>query len=289
MKKILTINQFFNINENNSENNSDNYFKNEDLLKSILFKSQEFANGNVLDAFSDIMYDYWQKPEFKNKNYSEMSNFIKNQFGQIPFFCIYFNSYNGQVCNGGHCQYFGNGYASSNSSGAFAEYRDIDKHDELVELFVDLGLDKIPSGKAAYNIMSQFELEKDAMKNCDECGGDGKIECYNCKGDGNVECPECKGEGEDDEGETCSECNGNGHIECSDCTDGTDICNNCDGKGEVEDDGNPAFWENLNNRWYKINDNFEKELNEYLKTLTIGNEKIEDLVKLADSSKKYNV
>jgi hypothetical protein len=97
---------------------------------------------------------------------------------------------------------------------------------------------------------------------CDNCGGDGRVDCYECDGDGKVECGECysrsarrstgkvecgecSGDGEVDcpdcggtgqiDGEDCSECSGKGKISCSDCDgDGEVDCSECDGDGDRE-------------------------------------------------------
>jgi len=86
---------------------------------------------------------------------------------------------------------------------------------------------------------------------CDNCGGDGRVDCYECDGDGKIECgecysrsarrstglvdcDECSGGGEVD----CSDCNGTGQIDGEDCSDcsgkGIISCSDCDGKGEID-------------------------------------------------------
>lgn len=86
---------------------------------------------------------------------------------------------------------------------------------------------------------------------CDNCGGDGRVDCYECSGDGNVHCEECYSRSQrrstgkvkcdncDGEGEfNCSNCDGKGEkdgVECSDCSGSGKIqCDDCDGDGEVD-------------------------------------------------------
>ncbi len=73
---------------------------------------------------------------------------------------------------------------------------------------------------------------------CYNCDGDGQVydDCDECGGDGKVDCDECGGEGEID-GETCSDCEGRGKVLCDEC-DGkgekTVDCPECDGYGRID-------------------------------------------------------
>ena len=296
MKKILNINQYFN-KVNESKITPESYFtvRNESKFKDLLMKQRDFAEGDVLNGIIDVAYNYWQKPENKNLYYDNIVDYVGNEYGFLPLFCLLFGSYNGQVCNGGHNQYFYNGYASSTSRGLYGKYEDIEKHEEFVLLFKDLDFDTIlPHGKIAYDIILSFELNlEDEIETCSECDGDGKIDCSECNGEGNKDCPECDGSGEVEENVECGNCDGKGYLECDECeSNGKINCDNCGGEGE-EETGEKVpeikYWETLDTRWYKINTDIEKELNDYLKTLTLNGEKITDLIELAKSTQNYNL
>lgn len=288
MKNLMHINEFLKM----YENNSSKLFSKETELKNYLLNNEDFANNEVVYAFSDMGYDKLRND--KDWRYDKIVDYM-SEFGLIPLFCTYFSSYNGQVCNGGHSQYFTNGYASSESRGAFGTYRDIDKHERFIYLFEELDLQQIlPSGKEALDIISSFEFDPDnkQLKTCPECSGNGDVECSSCEGNGYIDCPDCNGEGEIDD-ETCQTCNGNGNIECEECDGrGSHKCEECDGEGEVEDDyaeGDNETWSKLDSRWYDINDQFKDELEDYIKSLTLDGEKISDLIPLAKEIQKYQI
>jgi hypothetical protein len=48
---------------------------------------------------------------------------------------------------------------------------------------------------------------------CDNCGGNGRVDCYECDGDGKKTCRECDG----DETVECGNCDGRGTVDCYDC------------------------------------------------------------------------
>ena len=276
------------------ENSSSSLFKNEHELKEILIKDEDFAKGEVHQAINNIMYDKWEKNN--DWGYDNVVEWFSNKFGTLPEFCIYLGSYNGQVCDGGHHQYFDNGYASSESKGMWGSSKDTKKHDEFIHLFKELDLDKIEFGKEAYNIANRFELElDDEYETCSECGGSGDANCEDCNGYGTKECGSCGGSGEDseDEDEYCSECGGDGEILCDTCSgDGSNRCEECDGSGEYvseHDVPNTYLWEKLDSEWYKVNDSFMDSFDNYLKTLTLDGEKISDLVETSKETQNFNL
>lgn len=268
-------------------------FINQDKLKYLFLKNEDFANGDVHQAIIDLAHDEWHKN--KDWGYGDACNWLQKNFGNLALLAMYLGKYNYQVGNGGHSQYFYNGYASSDSKGFSSNYEDIDNHENFVELFKQLNLyNLLPSGKEAYDIISKFELDLiDEVEKCDYCGGNGEEECSNCSGDGNIECDVCDGQGEDEEGNRCDNCDGKGSIECGDCEGrGGYTCEECDGQGEVET-GNKIpetrAWNTLDDKWYKINDKLMEEFNDYLKNLTLDGEKMTDLIEFAKSSQTYNL
>lgn len=288
MKNIKHINEFLKIYEN-----VDNSFENEAKLKDLLMKNQDFAKGDVHQAIVDIAHDEWKNN--KDWNYEDVCNWLRTNFGELAELAMYFAKYNYQVGNGGHSQYFGNGYASSNTNGYGGNYTDIDIHERFVELFSKLDLNKtLESGPKVYDVISDFNLElEDELEECSECRGNGEVNCTYCDGTGQVDCEECHGGGEDNEGKECSACEGNGNMKCDECRgSGTERCGECNGEGQI-DTGNqiPNFgnWNRMDNRWYNISDKFMEEFNNYFKSLTLDGEKMEDLISLADKTQKYNL
>jgi len=269
------------------EHFSEYLFKNESKLKNLLMEDNDFIKGEICYAISNIGYTKWIA--HKDWNYNTMLNWITNEFGKISRFCVAFSTYNGQVCNGGHVQYHDNGYASTN----LKTKDNCENHDEMVDLFSELKLDKLPLGQKVYDVISKFEVElDDEIEACSICGGGGEAECCECQGNGIIECKKCGGSGEDSEGEKCAECE-DGNIECQNCKGtGESVCDQCGGNGEYktgEKIPDLNTWNRLDTEWYAINDDFMEKLNSYLGTLILDGEKISDLILLASEIKKYNL
>jgi len=75
-----------------------------------------------------------------------------------------------------------------------------------------------------------------AETTCSVCSSYGEVDCENCDNGSNV-CEDCGGEGEvEHEGEdvTCETCGGDGEIRCEDCGGSGQVeCPSCEGTGEV--------------------------------------------------------
>lgn len=263
---------------------SNKLIKNEETLKNLLLKDKDFANGEILQGIINIIHEHFWSEDM---SYDEIVHYIIRKFGYLIALSLLLSKYNYQVGNGGHLQYYDNGYASDDRKG-----ENIEIHDKFVELFKELKMDKIlPDGEKAYNIINSFELDlEDELEPCN-CN-DGYNDCYTCSGNGVIDCPECNGDGEIDD-EECNNCRGDGTIPCEDCGgDGTFPCEDCGGNGEYET-GNripdTAGWERLDSRWYLIDNNIINQFENYIKKQTLGDEKIEDLVDIANSTQLFNL
>jgi hypothetical protein len=82
---------------------------------------------SVLDAaFKD-----WQTNEII-KSYDNMLKNARYKFGELAEFLVLIGKFNYQVCNGGHSQYWSNGFASSDNNG-WGEHEDCELHNRLIE------------------------------------------------------------------------------------------------------------------------------------------------------------
>jgi len=143
-------------------------FENENELKNLLLKNKFFSEGDVFSGIIDVSYKHFT-PKIGYDNFLEI---IKTKFGLLPYFCILLGSYNGQVCNGGHMQYFDNGYASSKSRKKYdgSDYDNVNLHEKLLRLFKFLKIEQcVPKklGEKVYSIMKDFDFDCVAF------------ECYN--------------------------------------------------------------------------------------------------------------
>ncbi len=222
-------------------------------------ETDSYKEGDIHQAILDVSYEEWQKN--KDWDYLDMVNWALENGGEVCAAAILTGKYNQQIGNGGHYQYYDNNYASG-KGGAFSKHdsTDLEAHDQMMNFMTDLQWDQTEAGAQAFSIMKDFEealVDSDQLSTCEECGGAGEIDCPECEGEGQGEVDE---EGNDIEVE-CDECNGRGIIECPECY----------GRGEVEVEkgqvgqGTIEVFEHLDTMYYKIDDVWMKEINEFCK------------------------
>ena len=87
---------------------------------------------------------------------------------------------------------------------------------------------------------------------CEECDGDGKVNCDDCDGTEVIDCETCNGSGqkEDENGNEieCEDCYGRGTNDCLNCTNGSELCKECNGEGDIPcddcgGDGKKRCWD----------------------------------------------
>ena len=225
-----------------------------DLIKSHPAAQDSIKAGNYWQAILDVGYHYWQQAD--DWRYRNMIDNAEKELGKYGAFFILLGKYNQQVCNGGHVQYFDNGYADGEGSCFSRHDIDCPLHWQLVELYKQYGLqDLVAHGKTVLDILKAFKVEVDDRRTitytCDECGGSGIIS----------EFCECDGEKPD-----CECCAGTGHIK--------ETCPDCDGDGETEGDNpergsicNVYHLGELDTRYYNINEEFESAVDAHVKEL----------------------
>lgn len=171
----------------------------------------------------------------KKDHYNDYLTKVEHKYGPLAEMAVMLSKYNYQVCNGGHLQYFDNGYASRGSNGCFmANHEDIDNHEKLIKL-VEEHLD-IPLKEQLLKIMKDFEVDFDTEEDCDECGGLGR--CEEEDGEGGTTC------------ETCYTCNGTGTV---------------DSRYARVIGGDP-----LDSRYYKINDKIVEQVTAFYEGIILN-------------------
>ena len=198
----------------------------------------EERQESVWQSILNVFYKRWQADQYKG--YSEM---IAAALEESEYYAlaILLGKYNQQVCNGGHVQYFDNGYASI-SGGGYASTKDnIELHQELEDL----------AGK----LLPESDLKEVLMECLKKFEGrisEGSEECGDCNGEGGwyteeeEEYEDEDGEmsyGTNEEWETCWSCHGDGYID----TDGLMYDITTYGKDALDD------------LYYTISDRVEKE------------------------------
>lgn len=237
--------------------------------KKSISDMDDYKKGDYHQVVMNIGYYKWQsgddvRSDAHGWSDQDMLNWLGSIDGRFKLL-VQLGNYNYQVGNGGHRQYFDNGYASVGSSGFSGNHQDIENHDNMMESIVEYGLmEKYPIFKKAYSVMKQFEEDMRGFdERCDECDGSGYVEetCYDCNGEGStmVDCDECYGS--EDE---CDSCGGSGEVEeeCEYCSDGTtegecEYCTN--GELEIPDMGG------IDSQWYEISDEVLEVCNQIAK------------------------
>jgi hypothetical protein len=112
----------------------------------------------------NIMYEQWQTQNATS--YNDILNWFETTYGSLAKFAVLIGKYNQQVCNGGHIQYFDNGYADG--KGGFMSDHDpsIPLHKELIKFFTKTNLDDDIS-QQVLRILKCFEIELDEEEEID--------------------------------------------------------------------------------------------------------------------------
>lgn len=234
----------------------------------VFVMTDSYQNGDYHQSIIDVAYDKWREKGNGIDSYNDMLDYVRKTYGKTFDMLIQIGNYNYQVENGGHSQYWLNGYASSETSGFANVHKECGNLDRLInDIESSLLPKKYPKiTSEVLAIMKKFrEILEDYDERCDECDGQGYTEesCYDCHEEGKFEreCWECDGTGEY-EGETCDECGGSGEIE--------EDCESCDGQGYIEENcyncqGGYVSLEvdHLDTLYYEINDKWMEICNEY--------------------------
>ncbi len=100
------------------------------LIQEINNRKEEIVNDGYHQTILNIMYSY-----YVTKSYKENLDWFEQKFGTLAKFAVLIGKYNQQVCNGGHFQYYNNGYCDG-IGGCLNEHDShIPLHKELIELF----------------------------------------------------------------------------------------------------------------------------------------------------------
>lgn len=218
-----------------------------DALRQKITNNEYFQKGDVHQAILEVAYDDWKNND-QMGGYTNMIHHTLDTYGPLAAFAVLAGKHNQQVGNGGHMQYFDNGYAGG-ENGAFNRRSedDVELHHMLIELAERYNIASL--GPVAAQAIDIYNEWKPYMSDCEDCGGDGEYDdqCQECYGSGSIEHPE-----EEGGDEVCPNCDGDGREQ------GT--CGACNGSGE---EGWTGEANNLDTTWYRISDNYMELLNNF--------------------------
>jgi hypothetical protein len=122
----------------------------------------------VHQAFLNIAYDEWQKhDDWKLEDMVEYAG----EFGEVVELALLLGKYNQQVQNGGHSQYFFNGYGGTPSRRHDYDYS-VPLTNRMVGLMVKYGLDRTPHGIVVATIAKEFINRTESFNLDDRDEGD---------------------------------------------------------------------------------------------------------------------
>ena len=207
--------------------------------------NDSYKIGDFHQAMLDIAYDDWRDSHGEWTYYEMLMN-ARAKYGELVFVMTIAGKYNQQVGNGGHYQYFDNGYGSVEGGGCLSNHDPaMPLHREVIagikwlnEMYAEPVLEK------ALAIMSRVRIlvdeDETTMCDCDECEGTGWLPD---PGDN------------DGEDVRCMACDGRGQVECDNDDKGC-VCNH--------DELNV-----LDNEWFEVDEEFMAAMNR-IACLAIG-------------------
>lgn len=134
---------------------------------------------------TDLAYDLVKGQKL---GYVALLAHTEQTLGPVAKLLVMLGSYDGQVNNGGHSQYYDNGYASE-GGGCFGKHTpECPLHKELVTLFEKYKFALLPHGSEVLAILKEFRISINEERNSTEsCGCCGDRDCTECDGSGEVE------------------------------------------------------------------------------------------------------
>lgn len=176
----------------------------------------------------------------KDWDYGDMLDNAREKYGELFFVLTLVGKYNQQVCNGGHIQYFDNGYGSRNEGGFGMDHdASMPLHREMIKEFEATVLPLAVAGEERDTLLKALDIMRDFKIRID-CDRYYNESCGECGGSGNVE-------GDDGEEERCGNCGGSGEEEVDNDNFGQPV------------NGDEINW--LDDRWYEIEDAVMTALN----------------------------
>jgi len=125
------------------------------LKQEVLKRVKKYDEYDYHQTIMNIMYEHWQRDDVK-MNYREILEWFELEYGVLARFAVQIGKYNQQVCNGGHFQYYHNGFMGDTNS----EEIDISLHQELVVMLNKSEL-KDDTSLKVFKILQELYIEID--------------------------------------------------------------------------------------------------------------------------------
>jgi len=190
-------------------------------------------SDGVHQAILNVAFADWQAEN--DWSLEDMVSNAGTKYGKLARFAVQVGKYNQQVTNGGHEQYYDNGYAS-NGGGCFSGHEGFALHEQMIRDFEKFEIaSKTTDGEEVLAIMKEMLHV------------------------GPGDCPDCEGAGGWDEETEIDIEDEDGEITTEYGSDWED-CWSCGGTGTDDRDCSIGYTDHLDTRYYKVYDRFMEEL-----------------------------
>lgn len=127
---------------------------NKSVLKAILSKDNNHDKKDIHQSILNVAHQYWQE---ECVTYEETLNYMQSHYFGSDLF-VMLAKYNYQTENGGHYQYYDNGFASSekNQNPFHGEYDNINIHERMLDVIKNHELSQTDIGRQVIEIMNKF-------------------------------------------------------------------------------------------------------------------------------------
>ena len=126
------------------------------LRKTLAEKNdKDYRDGDVWQAILNLGYSKWQNRNTPTWRYGDMVNWVRLEYGDFACVCVLMGKYNYQVTNGGHMQYWDNGYAGGRPGRPDDDHS---LHRLMLNIMEDVGVIQLEYGQKVYDVMRRFKV-----------------------------------------------------------------------------------------------------------------------------------
>ena len=129
------------------------------LLTDLSRNIESVINDGYHQAIMNIMHANWNESK-THMTYRQITDWFGDVYGDLAKFAVLIGKYNYQVCNGGHNQYYSNGYCDGDGSFYHNHDTTLPLHKELIRLLQNSNMsDENEIIKKAIAITKELEIE----------------------------------------------------------------------------------------------------------------------------------
>jgi len=116
----------------------------------------KLEDNSPWQSLLNFCYEDWNKPENGKWDLEDMINNARFTYGEVVELACLLGKYNQQITNGGHSQYFDNGYSGSHPKRGREYDYDVPLTQRMLELMDKFKLSDTDYGKKVHDIVQDF-------------------------------------------------------------------------------------------------------------------------------------